>query len=217
MPFCDAVRDRLYSKCKGSTDPRAKAAFAIAKCMNVLQDDYTTRLVTVGIKGAYAAELFAIGPESFMSSPYILEKDTKGRTKKGKHGKPKKVTALYDYIAKLNADGTIDTDLTAHLHTARVLGNNARHALTPPFTAADKPRMANSVFALARFADINLHGPVPIDPPSPTFGKSGKDYGRSDADDWRQPVPGDEQPGRIGPFEGLIGVYHCQQQHAVLA
>lgn len=60
------VRDRLFFARTTTSDPRAEAAREIAKAMNILQEDYSTRFTSVGIKGGLVAEHFAVGPRSFM-------------------------------------------------------------------------------------------------------------------------------------------------------
>lgn len=58
-------------------------------------------------------------------------------------------TTLDGHIKQLASSDAITRSLETHLHTLRKLGNNTRHANTDPFTAADKPKVAHAVFAVA--------------------------------------------------------------------
>eukprot|EP00037_Helgoeca_nana_P037875 m.18159 g.18159 ORF g.18159 m.18159 type:complete len:545 (+) comp9546_c0_seq1:428-2062(+) len=132
------LRDRLYYAHRETGDRRAAVTHKVAKAMNVLQEDYKTRFVSVGLKGAQIAELLAVSSKSFIG-----------------HSMSDR-TSLNDYIKELQKRGDIDRTLSKHLHTLRVLGNNARHEYTPPFTAPDKPKVADAVYAVAKFMERKL-------------------------------------------------------------
>ena len=71
----------------------------------------------------------------------------------------RQITSLSHYVNKLQSRGACSPAIVAHLHTLRELGNNARHVNTPDFRAADKPRVAHAVYAVATFvADRALAG-----------------------------------------------------------
>lgn len=118
------LRDRLFT-CNNSTDKRHTSAQHIAKAMNILQDDYSTRMNTVGIKGSEIAEYFAIAPNGIMQQPW--QKNPDGRV----------VTSLFVYIDLLKTNKAISSDLVHDLHQLRILGNNARHPHLPAFTVCD--------------------------------------------------------------------------------
>jgi hypothetical protein len=100
--------------------------------------------VVVGIKGALVAEHFAVMPGCVKPSRQILKRD----------GRP---GDLHDYIKQLEHSGVVDRAGTKCLDTLRRLGNNARHKETSPFTAADKPRVADAVYAVAELTAAQLN------------------------------------------------------------
>ena len=106
--------------------------------MNILQEDYGTRFVPVGIKGAIIAEYFAIGDTSVMQ--LVIPGDT----------------TLAAHIMSLRRRGDIDDASTDQLHVLRKLGNNARHVNTPAFTPADKPRVAHAAYTIAALVERTL-------------------------------------------------------------
>ena len=98
----------------------------------------------VGIKGAIIAELFAIGPTSFMQLEF-----------------PGSI--LNDHIKELRRRGNVDSSTQDQLHVLRRLGNNARHANSPAFTPSDKPKVADAVCAIAALVERRL---FPADTPA---------------------------------------------------
>eukprot|EP00037_Helgoeca_nana_P023489 m.243916 g.243916 ORF g.243916 m.243916 type:complete len:992 (+) comp26366_c0_seq2:209-3184(+) len=137
------LRDRLFNARAEITGRRAGTAVKIAKAMNLMQADYGTRFTTVWIKGSMVAELFAIGRSSFMG--LTLPNDT----------------ALHSHIEALSASRSIDRDTATQLHKLRTLGNNARHANTRAFTAANKPEVVDAVYHVASLVERTLFGAPP--------------------------------------------------------
>ena len=115
------LRDHLYRH-EDDNRKRRKCVHAIAKAMNTLQEDYGTRMKTVGKKGTEVAELFAVGPNNIMELPWM--KNSRGGT----------VTALYKYIDVLKTNGSVSPGIVSCLHRLRILGNNARNPSLSAFT-----------------------------------------------------------------------------------
>jgi len=133
------LRDRLFHAPSSSQHPRATKAREVAKAMNVIQDDYSTRMSEVAIKGALIAEHFAIGRAGVMQLQ--LQSNT-----------------LYDHIEELARTQAISREVKDALSTLRKLGNNARHANLPPISPADKPKIAEAVFLVASATETIIFG-----------------------------------------------------------
>lgn len=101
--------------------------------MNMLQEDYGTRLMTVGIEGSTIAELFAVGRDGFMGAHHVASGPL----------------TLNQSIQRLLSAGVISQATAKHLHTLRQHGNHARHPTADDIKPEHKPAVAAAVFAVA--------------------------------------------------------------------
>ena len=146
------VRDRLFRCARddrlvpcatpADRDRRTRAAREIAKCMNVIQEDYATRLTTVGIKGRWVAEWFSKGATGFVGLQL---------PKQGRHD-----ATLAVHIAEMKTRGLVGAPVIARLRDLQK-GNDIAH-VPPTFLPSHKPRTAHAAYAIAMEVERQLFG-----------------------------------------------------------